>query len=168
MAIQAKVTSLEALDAFRSHLIVFMGKARRALDDVGDEVRRTREWLHHEQRSHWESEIRQRSKRLEQAEQELLSAKLSGHREAVLVRQAAVTRGKEALAEAQAKLRAVKQWGVQYDSVAEPIHKRLDDLRQYLEIDIPQAAAYLVNTQKTLESYTETPAAPSPSEPPQS
>ena len=165
MATQAKITSLEALDALRSHLIVFMTKARRSLDDVGDEVRRTRQWLQHEQRVRWESQIRALTKKLEQAEQELLSAKLAGHREALLAREAVARRGREALAEAQGKLRAVKQWGQRYDSIADPIAKRLDDLRGFLEYDIPKATAYLVGIQKTLESYTDAPSSPSAAAP---
>ena len=117
-----------------------------------------RQWLQQEQRFRWEMEIRQRTKKLEQASQELLSAKLSGHREALIERQAKVNHAKEALAEAQGKLRVVKQWAIRYDSVADPIYKRLDDLRQFLEFDIPKATAYLLNTQKTLESYTDAPA----------
>ena len=160
MATQAKITSLEALDALRSRLIVFMTKARRALDDASDEVRRTRQWLQHDQRVRWESEIRALTKKVEQAEQELLSAKLAGHREALHAREAVVRRGRETLAEAQGKLRAVKQWGQRYDSVADPIAKRLDDLRGFLEYDIPKATAYLVGVQKTLESSTASPSAP--------
>ena len=102
--------------------------------------------------------------KLEQAEQELLSAKLSGHREALIVRQAVVRRGQEAVAEAQGKLRAVKQWGQRFDSIADPVVKQLDDLRQFLEFDIPKATAYLVTTQKTLEAYTDLPS-PTPSNP---
>ncbi|MEI6560692.1 MAG: hypothetical protein WCO68_01240 [Verrucomicrobiota bacterium] len=158
MATQAKITSLDALESLRSHLIVFMAKARRALDNAGDEVRGTRQWLQHEQRVRWETEIRALSKKCEQAEQELLSAKLTGHREALITRQAVVRRYREALSEAQGKLRAVKQWGQSYDSIADPVVKRLDDLRHYLEHDIPKATAYLASVQKTLESYTDAPA----------
>ena len=164
MATQAKLTSLEALEALRSSFIVFKAKARRSLDDVGDEVRQMRQWLQHTQRTHWESEIRLRAKKVEQAEQELLSVKLAGHREALIVRQATVRRTRELLAEAQSKLRVVKQWTLQYDSVSDPVNKRLDEMRQFLEFDVPQAIAYLANIQKTLESYTETPA-PASSEP---
>ena len=42
---QAKVTSTEALGAFRSSLILFIETAGNALDEVRDEVRRTRTWV---------------------------------------------------------------------------------------------------------------------------
>ena len=51
---QAKVTSLDALEAFRSSAIVFASKARRAVDQASDEVRRTRYWLEGDRRTFWE------------------------------------------------------------------------------------------------------------------
>jgi len=52
MGNQAKVTSTEALDAFRSNLIVFRAKAKKSVDEVTDEVRRTRGWLQLDQKMH--------------------------------------------------------------------------------------------------------------------
>ena len=50
---QAKVTSVEVIDAFRASLIIFQSKARRCLDDAADELRRMRMWLQHDQRLRW-------------------------------------------------------------------------------------------------------------------
>lgn len=167
MAGQAKITSLDALEMFRAHLLVFLTKAGRALDAAADEVRRTREWLQREQRTRWEAEIRVRSRKLAQAEQELFSVKLSGHREALANRQLLVQRARAAVEEAQDKLRAVKQWNVRFDSVATPIVERLGDLRQFVQLDLPNAAALLANLQKTLEAYADglPPAASAPPHP---
>ena len=41
----AKVSSIEALEAFRADLIRYVEKARVALEDAESEVRRTRSWL---------------------------------------------------------------------------------------------------------------------------
>ena len=57
MATQAKVTSIDALEEFRSRLIVFLNKAHAAVDQVNDDIRRTRTWIQHEQRTHWENEV---------------------------------------------------------------------------------------------------------------
>ena len=62
MAEKAQVTSLEALDTFRSQLIVYLSQARPALEEVGAEVLRTRMWLENDQRTHWENELRRRLK----------------------------------------------------------------------------------------------------------
>ena len=155
MATQVKITSLDALESFRAGLIVFLTKARRSLDEVGDEIRRTRQWIEINQRQHWEGEIRRRRRALDQAQQELFSARLSEFREAS-TRQLAVRKAKLALAEAEDKLRAVKLWNQKYDSAAEPLAKGLEGLRQFLEHDMPGAVSFLVQAQKILEAYTET------------
>ena len=162
MGTQAKVTSTEALEAFRANLIVFLNKAHRSVDDVSDEARRMRLWLQHDQRVHWESEARKRARSLAQAEQELMSVRLSGTQQnALAVRQAAVNKAKHAMDEANEKLRRVKTWTQNYDGYADPIVKRLESLRQFLSDDMPKAIAYLVNVQRTLAAYSSLPSAES-------
>ena len=158
MTNQVRVTSIDALEALRSALIIFLTKARRALDDSRDDARRTRQWIQHDQRFHWEGQVRQRQKKLDQAEQELLSAKLSGLRDNLVFQQNAVRKAKAALVEAEEKLRAVKRWARDFDNAADPLLKRLEGLRQYLDFELPDAIAYLVQAQLTLEAYTEGPA----------
>ncbi|MBL9128636.1 MAG: hypothetical protein JNL97_13360, partial [Verrucomicrobiales bacterium] len=41
----AQVRSIDAIDAFRAHLIVFHTKARGVVDEVGADLRRTQLWL---------------------------------------------------------------------------------------------------------------------------
>jgi hypothetical protein len=158
MAIQARITSTDALESFRASLIVFLTKAQRSVDDVSDEVRRTRVWLQHDQRTHWEGEFRRRTKLLEQAQAELMSAQITSNQTAVLVRQATVIKAKRALMEAEQKIRTLKKWIQNYDSCVDPAVKRLESLRQYLADDMPKAIAYLVNVQNTLDAYSSMPA----------
>jgi hypothetical protein len=153
MATQARITSTEALESFRASLIVFLGKARRSVDDVSDEVRRTRVWLQHDQRIHWEGEFRRRTKQLEQAQAELMSAQITSNQTSVLLRQAAVIKAKRALIEAEGKLRTLKKWVQNYDSCVDPVAKKLESLREYLSTDMPKAIAYLASVQKTLDAY---------------
>ncbi len=173
MANQARVTSTDALESFRASLIVFLSKARRSVDDVSDDVRRTRQWLQHDQRIFWEGELRRRTKALEQAQQELMSARLASHQEsALMARQMAVNKAKRALGEAEDKIRKVKTWAQNFDNRADPVLKRLESLRELLNQDMPKAISYLVNAQRTLEAYADTqapaagtaPAAAPPSE----
>lgn len=158
MTNQVRVTSIDALEALRSALIIFLTKARRSLDDTGDEVRRTRMWLQHDMRFHWEGQVRQRQKKLGQAEQELLSAKLSGLRDNLVVQVNAVRKAKAELVAAEEKLRNVKRWNRDFESASAPMVKRLEGLRQYLDFELPDAIAYLVQAQRTLDAYTEGPA----------
>jgi hypothetical protein len=156
MANQARVTSTDALESFRASLIVFLGKARRSVDDVGDEVRRTRQWLQHDQRLLWEGELRRRTKALERAEQELMSVRLASHQEsALMARQMAVNKAKGAVSEAGDKIRKVKTWSQNFDNRADPVVKRLESLRELLNQDMPKAVSYLVNLQRTLAAYAD-------------
>jgi len=148
---QANITSLEALDSFRSSLIVFLTKARRSLDEAGEEVRRTRQWVQHDQRTHWEGEFRRRTKQLEQAQQELMSARMAGGNESAKM---ARTKAQRDLGEVEQKLRKLKAWGQNFDTAADPVVKRMESLRHSLN-ELPNAIAYLVNVQKTLEAYAQ-------------
>jgi chromosome segregation ATPase len=169
MANQANITSLDALESFRASLIVFLTKARRSLDEASEEVKRTRQWLQHEQKAHWEGEFRRRTKQLEQAQQELMSARLATHQEsAMLARQMAVSKAKRDLAEVEQKLRKLKAWTMSFDTAADPIVKQMDRLRQTLN-DLAHAVTYLASVHKTLEAYAESaPAATLPASAPAS
>ena len=103
---RAHVTSVEALESFRSNLIVYLSKARPALEEVSADVQRMRGWLEGEQRTYWESEVRRRSQAWQEARQTLFSAKLSGLREASAAEQMTVQRTKRALDEAERLYRA--------------------------------------------------------------
>ena len=152
---QANVTSVDALDAFRSSLIIFQGKARRALDDATDELRRTRMWLQHEQRTRWENELKKRCRTLAAAEQELVSAKLSSLRDNITFQQNAVRKAKAAVAEAEEKLRMIRKWNQNFDAIADPLAKRLEGLRQFLDFNLPKGITYLVHAAQTLEAYAD-------------
>src|SRR5512140_877115 len=106
---RAHVSSVDALERFRSNLIVYLTKARATLEEVSTDVQRMRGWLEGEQRTHWENEVRRRSQALQEAQQALFSAKLSTFRDAGSVEQMLVHRAKRALEEATVKLRVVKQ-----------------------------------------------------------
>lgn len=168
---RAHITSVEALEDFRASLIVYVSKARPALEEVGSEVLRMRMWLQNDQRTHWEGQVRRRTKELQIAQQAQFSARIANLRDGSDAENMAVMRAKRALEEAEAKLRRVKQWSRDFDSRIEPLAKQLDHLRNVLTLDMPHAAAYLAQTIKTLADYAglalaEPPANPSqPSDP---
>lgn len=155
MSDQARVTSVDALDTFRAGLIIFQSKARRCLDDAGDALRRTRLNLQHEQRTRWENAVRKGQRDLEAAEQELFSAKLSSLRDDISFQKNAVRKAKATLAHAEEKLRNVKAWMRNYEAAADPLAKRLDSLRQFLDFDLPKGVTFLVQSARTLEAYSE-------------
>ncbi len=165
MATEAKVRSVDALESFRASLIIFVTRARRAIDQVGEEVSRTRQWVLNDQRMHWTEQLRKRTRAIEQAQQELFSAKLSTLKDSLTMQEQAVRKAKRHFEEAEVKMKNVKIWNRDFDRIADPLVKKLDSVRQFLEHSMPKAIAYLEATQRILDSYAEAPppmSAPSP------
>ena len=152
---RAHITSIDALETFRSQLIVYVSKARPTLEEVTAEVIRMRQWLQNEQRAHWEGQVRRRAKELEQAQAALFSARLSNLREETAAEQMAFHRAKRAFDEAEAKLRTVKRWNREFDSRADPLVKQTEKLHTVLANDMVQAVAYLTEAINTLAAYQE-------------
>ena len=155
MAEQARVTSVEAVAAFRSKLIVYLSQARPTLEEASGELVRTRLWLQNDQRRHWANEIKLRTKKLERAEGELFGARLSPGDQASAAQQMAVRRAREAVHEAEAKLAAVKKWERELENCAEPLVRMVDQLHHYLTSDMARAVAYLEQVLQALEAYAE-------------
>lgn len=152
---RAKVTSLEAIEAFRAKLIIYRDKAGRVLDEVSDEVTRTRLWLESDRVAYWQNQIRLRHRELEQRQQELFTAQLSGLLEASQVQQAAVQKARQALRDAEARLQLVKQWNRQYDQRVEPLGRQVEKFRHNLGNELGRAVAWMNELLKTLGEYVE-------------
>lgn len=152
---QARITDTDALENLRSALIVFQARARRSVDEVIDEVRRTKRWLEQEKRDFWEAQIRVRNRKLDQAEAELFNAKLSEFKDSTAREKAMVAKMRALVAEAEEKLKAVKQWDRNYEGVVEPMTKGLMSLREFLEVDLPKGIWQITGSIKALDAYTE-------------
>src|ERR1044071_7734735 len=152
---RAQVTSVEALEAFRSCLIVYLTKARPTLEEVMNEVLRTRNWLQNEQRVCWEKEIKLKRRDLEQAEAELFSARLSKVSQAYALQQMAAQRARRALQYAEDKLKLLKKWDRELENRSEPLLKLVEQLHGYLATDMVKATAHLTEVIKTLQAYAE-------------
>lgn len=163
---RAKVTSLEAIESFRAKLIIYRDKAGRVLDEVSDEVTRTRLWLENDRMAHWQNQIRLRHRELEQRQQELFTAQLSGLLEASQVQQAAVQKARHALRDAEARLQLVKQWNRQYDQRVEPLGRQVEKFRHTLGTDLGRAVAWMNELLKTLTDYVELSQKIAPAPPP--
>lgn len=153
MSQNANVTSLEALERFRSQLIIYLEKLTMAVDDVTDDVIRTRVWLENDQRLHLEGEVRQRAKVLEMAQQELFSSRISSLEPSTLDRQMAVRKAKQKLDETMQKLTVLKKWNRLFESEVDPLAKQLEKMRTMLGTDMEQAVAFLTQSVKLLDEY---------------
>src|SRR2546423_9167362 len=131
---RAQVTSVEAIEAFRSCLILFLSKARPTLEEVMNEVVRTRSWLQTDQRVYWEKEIKKKRRNLEQAQAELFSARVSNLTEASALQQMAVHRAQGAVQFAEDKLRLLKKWQRELDNRPHPLPKLSEQYTAFLSL----------------------------------
>jgi hypothetical protein len=152
---RAKVTSLEAIEAFRAKLVIYRDKAARVLDEVSEEVVRTRGWLENDRQMHWHNQIRRLTRELEQRQQELFSVQLSDPQGGGRLERAALQKTRRALDNAEEHSRVVRQWIRQYDQRVEPLARHVEKLRHHLGHDLAIALAYLVEVTKTLSAYAE-------------
>jgi hypothetical protein len=153
MAQQAQVTSVEAVESFRADLIVFLSQARSTLEEMCDDVLRTRLWVQNDQRRSWENEMRLRGRKLEQARSELFSARLSNWQEASAAQYMAVQRAERAVREAEAKLSVLKKWDRELENRTDPLVKQVNQLHGFLTTDMARAVAYLAQAVKALDAY---------------
>lgn len=152
---QAKVTSVDALENFRASLILFLSKGKPALEEVMHEVVRTRLWIENEQRTYWEREIKTRRRKLEQAQAELFSARISKIQEVSAAQQLAVHHAQRALDAAQDKMRMLKKWSRELENRADPLVKQIEQLHGFLMTDMAKAVSFLAEAVKILQSYAE-------------
>ncbi|MEN9576335.1 MAG: hypothetical protein RL514_4190 [Verrucomicrobiota bacterium] len=154
MPAPARITSVEAIAAFRADLLVYLDAARNAVDEVSEEVGRTRAWLQDDRGRHWAQQVRRRTQELQERQQELFSARL-GKRENLQAELVGVRRAQQALEEAESKVKAIKQWLRDYPVEIEPLARHADLLRHTLVTDMGKASVLLSQTLATLHAYAE-------------
>lgn len=150
---EAHVSSIEALERFRSSLVLFLERAGHVLDEVGEEVKRTRVWLQTEQRLRIAQEMKRRERELELLEQELFTARLSDLAQKKSGIQMQVNQKRRDLRDLENRLRALNGWLRNFDSVVETEARKVEKLRQNLDIDMVRAVAFLAEAARQLNAY---------------
>lgn len=152
---RAHVRSVEAIEAFRSHLIVYLDKARPVLEEVGSDLRRVQLWLETDQRLYWERRVLRCTRALEEAQQTLFSARLSDLREAGAFEQAAVHRARRDLEHAEDKLRRIKRWTRELGPRTESLTRQVNALDTIFSQEMARAVAWLTEVVRHLDAYAE-------------
>jgi hypothetical protein len=155
MSEQAKISSIDALEAFRSDLIQYMEKARVALEDAEGEVRRTRTWLDVDRAGYWTRQLKQRTQRLDQAEAELYNINLTSPRDSHTVQKMAVARAQRDIHEAEEKLRKLKHWSQTFDNRVTPLLRQMDPMLFIVGQHLPKGMHALTDMIRALQAYAE-------------
>ncbi len=149
----AHVTNLEALERFRSSLVLFLERANLVLDEVSEETKRTRVWLQTEQRLKLAQETKRRERELERLEQELFSARLSDLAQKKTGAQMQVNQKRRELRELEETRRRADAWLRNYDSTIEPEARKVEKLRHHLDTDMARAVVFLTEAVRQLDAY---------------
>lgn len=155
MAERAQVRSVDAIDDFRAHLVVYLSKIQPLLDEVSADLRRTQVWLETDGRHLAEREVRRRSRDLEEAQQALLSARLSSFREATILEQTAVHTARRALEAAEDRLRRVRTWTREFGPRTDSLARQVGILDAVLSQELGGAVPWLTAVLGHLEAYAE-------------
>ena len=150
----AHITNLESLERFRSSLVLFLERANLILDEVGEEVKRTRIWLQTEQRLKLALEMKRIHRELEMLEAELFSARLSDLAQKKTGVQMLVNQKRRETRELEETQRKVGGWLRGYDSVVETEAKKVEKLRHHLDTDMVRAVTYLKEAILQLNAYS--------------
>lgn len=172
MADQARISSIDALEAFRADLIQYVEKARIALEDAESEVRRTRTWLDVDRAGYWAAQCKLWTKQCEQAEAELYNATLTRPKESHAFQKMAVLKARRQLEQAEEKARVVQHWRKSFDNRAVPLLRHMDPMFFLIGRQLPKGIHSLGESIKALQAYAEKspvakrpPATASPDEP---
>jgi chromosome segregation ATPase len=155
MSNQARISSIDALEAFRAELIRYIEHARVALEDMTGDARRTRTWLDVDRTQYWASQFKKLTKQLHQAEEELYSANLTSPHASNAIQKMAVQRAKRKLEEAEAKINLIKRWRQVYDNRTAPLLHQLEPMFAQVGQRLPKAVHALSETIKILQAYAE-------------
>lgn len=155
MSDQVKVSSIDALEAFRADLIQYVEKARVALEDAEGEVRRTRTWLDVDRSGYWNARRKQRVKQLEQTEAELYNVTLTSPQESHAFQKMAVLKARRSLEEAEEKLARIRQWRQVFDHRTTPLLRQLAPMFFLVGHQLPKGIHSLGEAIKALQAYAE-------------
>ena len=150
----AHVTNLEALERFRSSLVLFVERAHFVLDEISEEVKRTRIWLQTEQRMKLAHETKTCERNLEMLEQELFTARLSDLAQKKTGVQMQVNHKRRELRDLESTLRKLTAWSRNFDSTVETEARKVEKLRHHLDTDTTRAIQFLTEAVRQLSAYT--------------
>lgn len=156
MSGSARITSIEAVGEFRAALGEFEDNVRGALAAAEIDVRRTLDWLRHQQQPFWKSEIRKREEKLTQAKSALsraqsLTSELSP--KSFVDEKKALDRVKRSVERAREKLARTKVWHREMERAFDTYKASVNRLERQITATLPAARARLAHTQERLDEY---------------
>ncbi len=157
MALPVDVRSIDVLRDVREAFVLFAEDAQSALGSMDGEIRRCIDWLTHDQRIHWQSEIKRRSEKLSEAKAELHRKQLSqmfGEHAHDSEQREGVREAKRRLEEAEDKLETVHRWLPVVERAVSEYHGQARPFADIIEFDVQRSVDLLDRMIVALEEYT--------------
>jgi hypothetical protein len=158
MSQSANVRSLEALIEFRTALLKYIDKAKRAISTADSEANRTTMWLGSIQQMYWASEKRKAEERLAQAKSELFRATISqpdnprGPVDEVRL----VKKREDEVKHTIHKIKKTKYWSREFEHALSEYKGAMAPLSSSLDGNLHKAVVILSNSIDSLEKYIST------------
>jgi hypothetical protein len=153
----ANIDAIETLNNLRAELTRLSQRIGGALDEAENEVQRTAQWLGHDCPRQWKEQLRKRQDAVSAAKAALHQKKLWDN---TVVTPTSHIDEKKALAlaerryeEAQQKLRRISQGLIQMEREGAIFKNHLQRMRHAVEIEVPNAKAWINRMIESLENY---------------
>ncbi|MDY0168714.1 MAG: hypothetical protein RBS80_19350 [Thermoguttaceae bacterium] len=154
---RARVTSLDALDAFAAALRVFQDEAARAIEGVEMNVRAAADWVRLERKEYWNRQLRRSEQRTHEAKINLQRCqtlrRVDDYRPACVEEKRDLERARRRQELCRRQVEVVSQWSRKVDRAVNEYQGGVSQLARWLETDVDRAVAVLERLRRTLEAY---------------
>lgn len=156
MADSAHVGSIEAVRRFRGALLQFGGDAEDVVVMFNLEARKAMAWLQQDRSRYWPEQLRRAQERVIQCRNDLDRCQLhygSEDAPSCYDQKKALEKAKRRLRVCEEKVKAVKKWINTIRQELDDFQGELAKLTNWLETDLPRAAASLERMLQALDKY---------------
>jgi hypothetical protein len=156
MSTPANVQSIEAIDAVRNALAMFVAQVADALTELEAEMRRTKEWLEHDRPRFWRNQVRIAIDQEHEAQQALhrcLMFPIADERPSCYEERQALKGAKARLAYCQEKEEKIRRWQRAVQHELFEYDGRISQLVRLVEVEVPQSIGVLHRIVRHLEDY---------------
>ena len=161
MSRSAKLTSIDAVERMSAALAAFGEEVAVALDQLDIETKRAVEWIRHDRKAYWTSQVRWNRDGVSQSRAELERALtyrgVADQRPSCREERADLEKSRRRLRVAEEKIDRVRHWTHAIDHEVLELVGGMSQLSQWLQADLPRAQGVLKRLAAALEAYVATP-----------
>lgn len=152
----ARVTSLDAIVAFRAAVATFLDRGPAALGSLRQETHRTMLWLEQEQPRYWQEQLCRGYDKVATARSALDACRLrtvAGHRSACIEEQVALRKAKARVDYCLEQVEVTRRWAIRAREEADEFLGKIGPLDRAFEQDVPTMIAVLERMILAIEAY---------------